>query len=99
MEAKEERDVATVDIPGAFLQEVMDEVVHIILRGNLVNLLLLVNREKYIQYVVREQGSRVLYLKLKKTLYGTVCASLLFWRNLTGNYKKRGLSLTPTTIT
>ena len=48
VEAKEEPDVATVDIPGAFLHAVMDKVVHIILRRKLVDLMLLANREKYI---------------------------------------------------
>ena len=37
IDAKEKRDVAIVDIPGAFLQAIMDEIVHIILRGKLVD--------------------------------------------------------------
>ena len=85
VDAKEKRDVAVVDIPGAFLQTLMDKVVHIVLRGKLVDALVRTNEEKYRKYVRYEHGRKVIYLKLKKALYGTVRASLLFWRDLTGN--------------
>ena len=40
VDALEERDVAIVDIPGAFLQTDMDEVVYMVLQGKLVEALL-----------------------------------------------------------
>ena len=42
-----------------------------------------------------QRWGKILYVKLKKALYGTVRASLLFWRNLTDNLKKWGFELNP----
>ena len=88
VDAMERRDVATVDIPGAFLQTDMNELVYMVIRGKLVDTLLKNNRNKYEEFVVYKNGVKILYGKLKKALYGTLRASLLFWRNLTSNLKK-----------
>lgn len=39
IDAKEGRDVATTDIPGAFMQTNMDDTVHMILQGKMAELL------------------------------------------------------------
>ena len=39
IEAKEGHDVATVDIPGAFMHADMDELVHIKMEGEMADLL------------------------------------------------------------
>ena len=95
IDALERRDVAIVDVPGAFLQTDMDEVVHMVIRGKLVDALVQLNKQKYSDFVVRENGSKVLYVKLKKALYGTLRASLLFWKNLTSTLKKWVFFLNP----
>jgi hypothetical protein len=82
MEAKERRDVATADIPGAFMQADIDEVVHVRLEGPLAKLLVKVNEDLYSKYVVMERGKPVIYVKLLKALYRTLQAALLFWRDL-----------------
>jgi len=43
---------------------------------------LLVNPEKYSNYVAMERGRKVLYCKLKKALYGTLQAAKLFYQEL-----------------
>ena len=40
---------------------------------------------KYIKQVVAEKGKKVLYMGMKKSLYGALKAALLFWENLSRN--------------
>jgi hypothetical protein len=77
-DAKEHRDVATVDVPGAVMQAKMDELLHMRLEGPLTMFLTKVNPEKYEKYIVYEKGKPVIYVKLLKALYGTLQAALLF---------------------
>jgi hypothetical protein len=51
IDAKEERDVATVDIPGAFMQADMDEVVHVKLEGTMAELMVRLDPKLYRQYI------------------------------------------------
>ena len=83
IDAKERRDVATVDIPGAFMQGDQDETVHMCLEGTLAELLTKCDPKLYRQYVVTENNKPVLYVELIKALYGTLRAALMFWRKLT----------------
>jgi hypothetical protein len=78
--AQEERDVATLDIPAAFMQADIDEEVHILFEGELVDLLLLADGS-FEQFVAYERGKKVidaLLNLLNKVLYGTVQSPLLF---------------------
>ena len=72
IDAKEQRDVATVDIPGAFMQGDQDETVHMHLEGTLAELLKKCDPKLYRQYVVTENNRPVLYVELIKALYGTL---------------------------
>jgi Reverse transcriptase (RNA-dependent DNA polymerase) len=77
IDAKENRDMATVDIPGAFMQVDMDEIVHMRLEGTMADLVVKLSPKIF------EKEINVLYVQLKKALYGTLRAALLFWRKLT----------------
>jgi hypothetical protein len=71
IDAKERRDVAIVDIPGAFLQADMEDKTHIKLEGKMAELLVRIDpklHRKHVQEV--ERGKKVLYVELKKALYG-----------------------------
>jgi hypothetical protein len=83
IDAREGRDVATVDVPGAFMQADMDDVVYMRLEDVMVDLLIEID-SKYREFVTVEKGKRVLYVQLVKALYGTLKAALLFWKKLTG---------------
>ena len=84
IDAMERRDVASSDIPGAFMQANMEgENVHMKLEGSMVGILTKINPQLYSKYTVEEYGRPVLYVKLKKALYGTLQAALLFWKDLT----------------
>jgi hypothetical protein len=95
IDAMEHRDVATVDIPGAFMQAEMDELVHMRLEGKMAELLVRIDPKLYRKYVQDENGKQVLYVELKKALYGTLRAALLFWRRLSSQLAKWDFSPNP----
>jgi Reverse transcriptase (RNA-dependent DNA polymerase) len=95
IDAHEGRDVATVDIPGAFMQADMDDVVHMKLEGTMAELLVKLDPKLYRKYVQTTNGKSVLYVQLKKALYGTLKAALLFWKKLTTKLKEWGFIINP----
>ena len=95
IDAHERRDVATADIPGAFMQADMDKLVHMRLDGKMAELFVRVDPSKYEKYVVYENGMPVLYVVLKKALYGTLRAALLFWRRLLSHLIAWGFKANP----
>ena len=95
IDAKERRDVATVDIPGAFMQGDQDETVHMRPEGTLAELLTKCDPKLYRKYVVTENNRPVLYVELMKALYGTLCAALIFWRKLTSKLMEWGFTINP----
>ena len=95
IDAMEERDVATVDIPGAFMQVDMDDLVHMKLEGKMVELLVRIDSNMYKQYVQLEKGKPVLYVELRKALYGTLKAALLFWKKLSSTLQEWGFKANP----
>jgi hypothetical protein len=93
--AKEHRKVVTCDIPGAFMQADIDEVLHMRLEGPLAKLLTKVDPELYSKYLSKENGKDVMYVRLAKALYGTLQAALLFWKDLSGYLISEGFELNP----
>ena len=82
IDALEGREVAVLDVPGAFMQADIDELVHIKFTGEMVNVVLQIDSEMYKDYVVVERGGRVMYMELLKALYSTLRAARLFWQKL-----------------
>jgi hypothetical protein len=95
IDAAEGRDVATVDIPGAFMQADMDDTVHMKLEGTMVDLLLKIAPDTYQHYVIEKNGKKVIYFLLKKALYGTLKAALLFWKRLSSQLQSWGFIINP----
>jgi hypothetical protein len=81
--AKEGRKVMTIDIPGALMHADIDDLIHIRLEGPMAKLLTRVDPKKYRTYMTEERGKKVLYVELRKALYGTLQTAMLFWENLT----------------
>ena len=52
------------------------------LEGTMAELLIQLEPKLYRKYVIMEKGRQVLYVELRKALYGTLRAALLFWRKL-----------------
>ena len=71
VDAHEERDVATLDIPSAFLRAVNDEHIIMLLEGKIVELLVQLQPELYRKCVITgKNGEPMLYVKLLKAPYG-----------------------------
>ena len=96
IDALEKRDVATVDIPGAFLHADMEgDDVHVKFEGRLAEMLVKINPQMYRKYIRDENGKTIMYVQLKKALYGTMQAAMLFWKNLTGSLQEWGFTINP----
>jgi hypothetical protein len=87
--------MATVDIPGAFIQEDIYEVVHVRFEGEISKMLVRMDPKLYRKYVRDEKGKAVLYVELLKELYGTLRASLLFWKLLSSKLVLWGFTINP----
>ena len=90
IDALENREVAVFDVPGAFMQADMDELVHVWFTGKMVDLLLEIDEAMYKPCVTDERGERVMYVELLKALYGTLQAARLFWEKLSTKLKEWG---------
>jgi hypothetical protein len=77
IDAKENREVAMINIPGAFLHADNKDYVIMKMVGTLLELMVKTNPNMYRQYVVLEKGRSVLYLRLQKALYGMMKSALL----------------------
>jgi hypothetical protein len=83
IDAAEGRDVATCDIPGAFMQSDMKDKVIMKLEGVMTEVVLKIDPSKCSKcVVVKENGKDVIRVILTKALHGTLQAALLFWQNL-----------------
>ena len=95
IDANEHRDVATADVPGAFLHSDMDDETFVVVDGALVDLLIQSNN-KYAKYIhITKEGKKLVFLQLDKALYGTVKAARLFFENLSGKLSDYGFTANP----
>lgn len=96
IDARERRTVVTTDIPGTFMQTDVDEVIHVRLEGPLASILAKVDPDLYEQYLDHDKkGKAVMYVKLKKALYGMLQAAMLFWKDLSAKLVKWGYKINP----
>ena len=77
------------------MQSDMDEVVRMVLKGPMVDILAQLEPKLYRKYITHAKGKPILYVKLQKALYGTLRAALLFWRKLIGKLKREGFVVNP----
>jgi len=95
IDAEEEHDVATVDLPGAFIHAEMNKVVHMRVARKMAKLLVKIDPEKYGPHVTIKQGKSVLYIQLHKALYSMLQAALLFWQLLLSKLQEWGFTINP----
>ena len=79
IDAVEDRHVAVVDVTGTNLNADMDDFVLIRLLGDDVDMMCNAN-PTYAEFVSYEKGWKMLFLQLKKALYGCVKSALLWYR-------------------
>jgi len=99
IDAHEGRDVATVDIPGAFLQANLkkDEEIYMVLRGKMAELLCEIDPEKYEAHKRwdEKKGEYIIYTTLSKAVYGTIQGAIRFYEELTEFLKSRSYEVNP----
>ena len=98
IDAFEHRDVATVDIPGAFLQTKMpkgEKGAHVVFDGRMAELLVKISPSTYQEYIHQRRGQAYIYCKLNVALYGTLKAALFFWKKLLKSLKVHGFETNP----
>jgi hypothetical protein len=81
--AKQQRDVMTLDVPNAFVQTPIprtgDKIIMKI-RGSLVDILIEICPGIYDKYVVKEGKQQILYVRILMALYGMLIASILWYK-------------------
>ena len=84
IDAMESREVATADMPVAFMQTNYDKGdIHIKLEGAMVTLLEEIDPEYYKYFIYTyKRGRKCMYTESNKAIYGTLEASLLFWKKI-----------------
>jgi hypothetical protein len=94
VDAQENHDVAIVDILNAFIQTVVEDdedKVVMKIRGHIVDVLVKVAPKVYGPYVSTDkQGRKQLLVECLNTIYGTMVASLLYYRKFTRSLKNQG---------
>jgi hypothetical protein len=66
IDASENREVVTIDIPGAFLHATNNDYVVMCMSGMLAELIVKTDPKLYRKYLTDEKGKKVLYLCLQK---------------------------------
>lgn len=100
IDAKEGRDVATCDIPNAFIQTEVQERdkdgnrMIMKIRGACVEILCQID-PTYKEYCTIEKGNKVLYVHLTKAIYGLMVSAMLFYRKLTAALIACGFEINP----
>jgi hypothetical protein len=79
IDATERRIVVVTDVIGAYLNANIDEFLLLNMEGEQVDVLCKID-SKYGDYVTVEKGKKVLYLVLKKALYGCLQSALLWYK-------------------
>ena len=93
IDANENRDVAVIDIPGAFMQADMDVETYVKIQGKMAEIFISLDPEHYEPYKCTENGKVTIYMLLNKALYGTLRAAILFWENLTDTLAAMGFEV------
>jgi hypothetical protein len=93
VDAKEKREVATVNIPNSFVQTVIrdkdaEHQVIVQLRGQIVDILCEIASDVYLPYVMmNKKGEMVLLVQCMNALYGSMIASVLFYKKFVNSVK------------
>ena len=93
IDALKVKDVALVEIAGAYLSMDMDNEVHVVFRGTLAEMMVMADLSLYRPFVSYETGKPVLYVRLQKALYGCLKSSLLFYEKLVGDLEEYGFKI------
>ena len=98
IDAKQNRDVITLDIPNAFVQTPVpesDEKVIMRITDLLVDHLENLFPSTYKQCVTIENQTKIIYVEMKKALYGMLLSSFLFYKHFRKDHESIGSKINP----
>jgi hypothetical protein len=98
IDAKQGRDVMTLDIPNAFVQTPIperEEKIIMKIRGRLVDILIDICPGVYDDYVIYEGKYKVLYVKMLRALYGMLISSVLYYKKFRKDIESVGFEVNP----
>jgi hypothetical protein len=101
IEAKDQRDIMTCDIPNTFIQALLPKKdpgeggVVMKITGVLVDMLVNINPELYGPAVVLENQKKVLYVEVLKAIYGMPEAALLWYKTFRKDLEDIGFIFNP----
>ena len=94
--AHENRDIMTFDIPGAFVTTKTDEYVIMCLRGHLCEVMTRIDPKLYRKHITKDKkGNPILYVQLYKSLYGLLRSALLFYKKFKSELEAYGFEMNP----
>jgi hypothetical protein len=99
VDANKNRDIAIVDIPNAFVQTIVEDekdkaLIHI--HGPLVDILVSIAPNVYgLCITAGKKGKKQLLVLCLTALYGTMVASLLYYKKFVKSLKSKGFKLNP----
>ena len=91
----------TLDVPNTFVQAPIpddNEKVIMKIRGRLVDILVEIDHDKYSPFVYetgKAEKDRILYVKMKKALYGMLKASILYYKKFKKDIENIGYKVNP----
>jgi hypothetical protein len=100
IKVKQGRDMITANIPNAFVQMDMtnksnNEKTIMKIRGTLVDMLVDINPMIYHDYVLYKGKNKILYVEMKKVLYGVLQSSLLYYKKFRKDLEGIGFVVNP----
>jgi hypothetical protein len=101
IQAKEETDVMTCNIPNAFIQAYLpkkepgEDRVVMKITGALADMLVDINPESYGPAVVLENQKKVIYVEVLKAIYGMLEAALLWYKTFGKDLEDNGFIFNP----
>jgi hypothetical protein len=90
IDARENREVVTINIPGAFLHAKNKDYIVMQMNGTLAELMAKTDPKLYRKYLVDKKGKKVLYLHLQKALHRMMISALLFYQKLISELRSMG---------
>ena len=101
IDAHEERDIMTADVPNAFIQTKIpdpkkgEEKIIMKITGPLVDMLVELNPQLYGPFIVEEKEHKVVYVQVLRAIYGMLQSALLWYKLFRKDLESIGFKFNP----